>query len=280
MKVNKFFAYLCGAMLLAGAMTSCVEDEEDYAPAGPVSEDCMEVYFSADNLELQEFSPSEVDYSQVVIPVKVCRTYAAEAVSVPIVIKQSTDIFNAPEVVEFAAGATEATIEITLNNGELGLHRLDMSIEDPLFANPYKELDGKTVYSLQLDIYRWLKVCDAQLQSALYESLRPTTLEVKEGTSSYRLTSLWADGYDFHFTLGNDGKSYAVPESMWIGTMSGYPVIETGLTMGGYPLWAAFDGDPSYSYFINGTGMVISVYLLTNAAQYGWFDEVVTFSAE
>ncbi|MBQ1978371.1 MAG: hypothetical protein II228_00780 [Alistipes sp.] len=45
MKANKFFAYLCGAMLLAGAMTSCVEDEENYVPAEPVAEDCMEVYW-------------------------------------------------------------------------------------------------------------------------------------------------------------------------------------------------------------------------------------------
>lgn len=277
MKNFKIF-FLGALVVVASLFTACVEDTE--IGAGPsVSEDCMEVYFVA-GANSDYVYDAATDASQIVIPVTVARTYAAEAVSIPLTASQKGTMFNVPSMVEFASGQTETTFEVTLNSIEVGVHALDISLgDDTTLVNPYLSV-GSPIYGLQIEFVRWVKVCDAQLKSALYSALRPTVLENKEGSSEYRLTSLWADGYDFHFTLGNDGKSYAVPESMWIGTMSGYPVIETGLTMGGYPLWAAFDGDPTYSYFINGTGMVISVYLLTNAAQYGWFDEVVTFSAE
>lgn len=282
MKANKFFAYLCGAMLLAGAMTSCVEDEENYVPAEPVAEDCMEVYFSAENIASAEFSSSEVDYAQVVIPVTVCRTYAADAAVVPIVVKQNSDIFNAPETVEFAAGETETTFEITLNNGEGGMHRLDLTIEDPLYANPYKALDGKPVYSFILDIYRWVKVCDAEVVNDYFTYPRPTTLEQKEGSSSYRLTSLYAEGCHFYFDV--NGESYTIPEAYVLGTVTlgGTPctVFDTGMRSGAVQLWGAVDTNPKYSYFEEGEEMNISLVYLTSQMQIvggSWFDVTIAF---
>ena len=274
MKNFKIF-FLSALVAVAGLFTACVEDTE-IAPGPAVSEDCMEVYFVPATGEEYSFD-IEADMSKVVVPVKVARTYFTEAVTLPLIVSQSAQVFNVPESVEFEAGQAEATFNITINTPELGLQKVDISLGDDLsIVNPYLAV-GAPIFGVTMEFFKWKKVCDAQLTSALFANPRATTLENKEGTNKYRLPSLWANGYDFNFELSGDNKSYSIPESDWVGTMSGYPVILTGLTMGGYPLMAAFDADPTYSYYADGKGMVISVYFLTNAQQFGWFDEVVTF---
>lgn len=274
MKNFKIF-FLSALVAVAGLFTACVEDTE-IAPGPAVSEDCMEVYFVP--AEAAEYSFAiDADMSQVVVPVTVARTYFTDAITLPLTVQQNAQVFNVPESVEFAAGQETATFNITINTPELGNQTLNISLgEDPAIVNPYLAA-GAPIYGLTFEFFKWEKVCDALFKSALFSTPRPTTLENKAGSSLYRLTSLWADGVDFNFTLGADGKAYSVPQSDWVGTMSGYPVIFTGLGMGGLPLLGAFDADPKYSYFSKGQGMVMSIYYLTNAQQFGWFNEVVLF---
>lgn len=277
MKSFKIF-FLSALVATASLFTACVENT-DIEAATPVSEDCMEVYFVASESDSEYVYDVATNASEIVIPVTVARTYAANAVTLPLFVQQEGTMFNVPSSVEFASGQAETTFNVTLNNAEVGVHNLNISLgDDVTIVNPYLSV-GAPIYGVQVEFYRWAKVCDATLESALGIT-RNTILENKEGTMEYRLPSLWADGYDFLFTLSADGKSYTIPQSQWIGTMSGYPVIETGVTLGGYPLWGAFDPSVTYSYFLEGQGMVISIYFLTSAAQYGWFDEVVYFSAE
>lgn len=281
MKMLKKFAYILAVATAAFGFTACTEDVE-YTPAEPVSADCQQVYFSASNLTVAEYD-NTIDYNTIVIPVKVCRTYVAGAVSVPMVVKQNGSAFNAPEVVEFADGQAEASFDITLNTNDLGKYEISFEIVDPLYADPYTIIEGgKNIYSIAVEFVKWNKVCDAKVVDDYFEFPRPTMLEQKEGTSLYRLNSLYAP--DCHFYFNVSGESYTIPEDYVLGmvTVSGVGcyVFDTGMRSGDVSIWGAVDVDPGYSFFIEGEGMNISLVYLTSTMQIiggKWFDVTVQF---
>ena len=279
MKNFKIF-FLSALVAVAGLFTACVEDTE-IAPGPAVSEDCMEVYFVP--AETPDYSfDIDADVSGVVVPVTVARTYFTDAITLPLIVQQDAQVFNVPEVVEFAAGQETATFNITINTPELGLQTVDISLgEDPAIVNPYSAA-GTPFYGLSVDFYKWTKVCDAEVVADYFTYPRPTTLEHKEGTSSYRLTSLYVEGYDFYFDLSGDG--YKIPEEYVLGTVTvggvACKVFDTGMRSGAIQLWGAVDTDPKYSYFDEGEEMNISLVYLTSQMQIvggSWFDVTIAF---
>ena len=273
--MKKIFGYLA-VLAFAAGVTACTEDV-DYTPAQPVDPDCMEIYFAADNEGMFAFDEA-ADVSTLVIPVKVCRTLALEAVTMPLTVEQEGEMFNAPAEISFAEGEAETTFNVTLNSKELGVHSLKFSLgEDPTLINPYLE-KGVPVHSIQIEFYRWVKVCDCSFTSSALGFTTNPVLEQKEGTSTYRLLGLYTPTHVLNFILGSDGKSYTIAEEDIVVSVSGYPGFFTGLGIGCQPLYAAFDGSVEYSYFIEGVGMQLSVYYLTPAQQFGWYDEIIYFN--
>ena len=257
--------------------SACTEDV-DYTPAQATDPNCMEVYFDMEN-EASYSYDVDANVASVVIPVKVLRTKTDAAVLLPLIVEQAGTMFNAPEVIEFAAGQSSTSFNITMNAAELGTHSVKISLgDDPAYVNPYSAA-GAPIYSAMVEFYKWEKVCDAEFTSLLTGVKRTPVLENKAGSNVYRLTNLYATGYHFEFELGADGKSYTITDNIIIGSMSGYPVFMPGLTAGGVPVIAAFDGNVQYSYFIAGTSMIISAYfqLYDGSQAWGWKDEVVYF---
>ncbi len=277
MKMLKKYAFLMALAAVSFGFSACTEDV-DYTPAPATDPNCMEVYFDINNNASYSFDV-DADVASVVIPVNVLRTKTDAAVSLPLIVEQASTMFNAPEAIDFAAGQSSTTFNITMNAAELGTHSVKISLGDnPAYVNPYST-DGVPVYSAMVEFFKWEKVCDAVFTSALTGATRTPVLEKKAGSNIYRLTDLYAPGFPFEFELGADGQSYTLTENMIIGTMSGYPVFLPGIVSGGIPVIGAFDGNVSYSYFIEGTGMVISAFfqLYDGSTSWGWKDEVILF---
>lgn len=140
-----------GVALLA--LSACGEDDGDYQPGNPVSEDCIKAYFPSSNES--EFIKADEDEKSV--RVTVCRENAQSAVTIPLIVNSKTDNVTVPQSVEFAAGETEAGFDVIYANLDQ-TPKFDISLPEE-YTDPYTIKDGSIEYTAS--VFRLTQISDS-----------------------------------------------------------------------------------------------------------------------
>jgi len=132
MKTLKSLLYVLLATFLFVGCT----DDDTVSVGEQENPDCYGVYFpsqsNAGNVELDPAEAPELTFN-------VRRTRSEDAITVPVVIKGSEDIFTA-SAIEFADGQEETTFEISFPDAEIGTpYTCEVQIDDPAYASIYGE---------------------------------------------------------------------------------------------------------------------------------------------
>ena len=147
--INKYLFVLAAAVFTFTACEKQTEREPSPAFEGKA------VFFpvSAESEELEPTAPMQHE-------ITIARdTLLKEALSVKLIVaKNSEDIFEVPETVEFAAGESEKTFIVKFPKAQVdGTYTLSLELE-LTNSNPY--LDLKPIYSYTVNIAKWEPVTD------------------------------------------------------------------------------------------------------------------------
>lgn len=209
MKSLKKYISLLAVAALAGGSVACSDDGPEYEPALPVPDNCMQVYFSAENTSEYTF-PTTDDISEMAITLTLCRTKSDAAASVPVKMTSGEELFNAPATAEFAAGQTETSIVVTPREVQAGVTGFALAIEGDQFVDPYTQL-GSPMIGITVDFELWDRF-DA-VNHSYWGVDYPLTLEHKVGSNLWRLSNLYDGDPGFSFTVVEvGGYPEVVPE--------------------------------------------------------------------
>lgn len=131
-------------------VSSCSDDDDDYAPGPQVAANCPEIRFAAENAAAIEVDPSSPSFDVVV------KRTATDAATYTInVDKNEQNVFTIPQSVSFAAGETETTITIGVSASAPTATDLAMAISfDDELTNYYK--DGEVgAYGVVINVVKW-----------------------------------------------------------------------------------------------------------------------------
>lgn len=130
MKRLSFISIITAAV--AFGFASCAEEAEEFKKGAPDSADCYGVYFPAQKTDLS-LDPSEPTLDTIFV----ARTKTEGAITVPYVLKDENDIFEASELT-FEDGQTESYIVVTFDSAKVGVtYTCSFLIEDPAYASQY-----------------------------------------------------------------------------------------------------------------------------------------------
>lgn len=129
--INKFLNIGLALTLIAGTF-SCSEDEANYDPANPVSEDCPLVSFVSNSATL-EFEDGVTTYDMQLV-----RKDKSGDLQVPIKVITNTDnAFEVPEFAQFKDGEATTVITVAYPNTVAGkTYNLDIQLDNKAY-NPY-----------------------------------------------------------------------------------------------------------------------------------------------
>lgn len=117
---------------LAFGFVSCADKAEEFKKGTPDAAGCYGVYFPAQNTDLS-LDPSEPTLDTILVS----RTKTEGAITVPYVLKDENNIFQASEL-KFEDGQTESYIVITFDSAKVGVtYVCSILIEDPAYASQY-----------------------------------------------------------------------------------------------------------------------------------------------
>jgi len=135
-----FNPYIWGALLCCAAFTAC-EESDDYKPGEKVADDCIRAYFPSSNKG--EFIKSDED--ERVVTVTVTREKTAAYVNIPLIVKSKTDNVTIPESVEFKAGESETSFQITYTDLNT-TPKFDIALPEE-YTDPYTIKEGSIEYA-------------------------------------------------------------------------------------------------------------------------------------
>ncbi len=99
-------------LALAGAMVACDDDDTTYVWGEPDADDCMGVYFDADNGSDFILEPG----GDCAVTLKMHRLLSTSAADVPLTLTSDIEGINMPSSVHFDAGESDAEIVVDFNN--------------------------------------------------------------------------------------------------------------------------------------------------------------------
>lgn len=155
--MKKFNKYIFTLAALILAFTACVK-EEGYEKGAADVEGCYGVYFPAQEATgAHTYDPSQ----DTEIVFTVARTNSEGKITVPVKYKESHEgIFKLEELV-FEDGASESTLKVTFPESANGTeYKLQLSIEDPLYASRYSE--GATYVDFSVLRVEWIDFLNPQ----------------------------------------------------------------------------------------------------------------------
>ncbi|MEG2239494.1 MAG: hypothetical protein RSC12_00150 [Alistipes sp.] len=213
MKTIKNLIYLLVVAAFAGS-TACSESAE-YDKASPVSPDCMRVYFPQTNIGEYEVAPA--DFSTTTLSVTATRVKAEAAASIPIRAIQSDDMFVVPATIEFAAGATTTTFNITLTKGVVGKYKVVLEIADDQYVDPYTVFPGAVIQTIEVDLVQWNLVGTGTFfYNGWFEGKDPTAkLYQRDDKKSLYKIPEWGGGITLMFSM--DEKNEITVPKQYIG---------------------------------------------------------------
>lgn len=192
--LNKYvFLSLLAACI---TLTSC-SDEEDYSAGPQTDANCPALTFGVNNSATEELDPTEATQ----VDITVYRQNGSADASYPIkVISNTGNIFSVPASVNFASGASEATITVSFDNAEIGKpYTLEIGLDDtnvdPYNANTY------TSYVYTCTRVKWNTLGTGQfLDGFWYWFWDEITIQQREDMPNvYRITNPYTDDWVNYF---------------------------------------------------------------------------------
>lgn len=246
MKKKTIFNIMLAAM--ATTFAACDDKaDSDYVPGEPAPENCMTVYFDADNTPESVFEEGQTVAKEITLTRKV----TAEAAEVPIVYRRVDPQIKVPAAVTFEAGQATAKLVITAEGMEPSrIYNYEISV-DSRFADPYADVRGSSVFSGSMVVAKWNTY--ATNVSMKWTTLGvtntwTTTMERLGTLERYRIKNFIGSGLDLELIPGGDssyGKTYKVldfaknVEAYDDGTVKGYYLYDAA--KGDYPVWKVGD---------------------------------------
>lgn len=151
--------YICAAMAMTALLTSCGDDDDNWAPGAAEAAGATTVYFTktAVATELDPTDPMQMT-------VEVARVGATDqALDVTFdVIKNTADVYNVPTA-HFAAGEDKTTVTLTFDRAEIGEeYDLLINVPEELRGKWYTEIDGGMSFSASAVRVKWNNIGKGQ----------------------------------------------------------------------------------------------------------------------
>lgn len=160
MKTNKII--LAGLMAVATFFAACTENAPEYVP-GAADNTSIVAYFSSDNTTTLEVEPTAS------FPVVIARDNVADAATFELTYKESVEgAFTFNPTVSFAAGASTATINVTLNPVVKAGEAATLTLTIPASAATYYNNISVPVLDFNVTAgYLWVSAGTAIFQSEI-----------------------------------------------------------------------------------------------------------------
>lgn len=226
------YSPLAALLFLAPACS----DDDDYTPAPPVDDDCMNVYFRSSNVAEYVFEPSD----EMAITLTVSRQRTDNAASIPIVVNSKDEVFNIPSSVEFDEGEADAQITIDFPSIEVKkLCKFDISLPDE-YIDPYTEVEGTGRFVASVSVDQWVPV---DVENPFFYNSTATyfffsDLEKLESLGRYRFTNFMGSGLSLAFTLDAGASTFHPVSNCYIysdESQSGWYLYDDAAD--DYPVW-------------------------------------------
>ena len=225
--------------------SSCDDkNDSDYVAGEPAPENCMTVYFDADNSSESVFEEGQT----IAKDITVMRKVSTDAAEVPVVCKNVDANIKVPSTVKFEAGSNTAILTITAENMEPSkVYNYEIAI-DGKYVDPYADVYGSSNFSGTMVVATWNVY--AQNVSMKWSTLGvvnqwTTTIEQLGSLDRYRLKNIAGSGLDVELIPGGDssyGKTYKKldfaknVEAYDDGTVKGYYLYDDAKA--DYPVWS------------------------------------------
>lgn len=224
-------------MALAVSLMAACSDDDGYAPGQPVSADCQQVYFSADNDTSLLLSTTD----ERVMELTVKRNTTVGALEVPIRVIDNADGFTIPDKAVFADGENTTVVEVVGPDEMEESVPLSFSIEltgDQI--DPYTKLDGTSHFYGKMTI---AKTFEATVFFANSKLGSCTQEIVQLSETQYRMQDFLHTGKTLIITVNGSSLSFSgdCGTSLWSGYWNFCDANGTY-----FPLY--FSEDPSDTY--------------------------------
>lgn len=151
MKQRMKYSLIALSTVMALGFSACTEEAE-YTPASPVASDCIKASFTTDNNALV-FSPT--DANAFSLPIVREATDSETTVLVKPTYVNNGEVFQIPESVTFAAGASTTTLDVTFEVPELEEeYTYSFELEEAAY-DPYSENTVSTTTGTVLKQANW-----------------------------------------------------------------------------------------------------------------------------
>lgn len=206
-----------GLFLAMPLFMACSEDGVDYVPAEPVDANNPAVEFSASNP-----TSCEVDPATPVITLTLTRRDAASEGTYSLnIVENQENAFSVPSSVTFAAGATEATVDVTINASAPQGVALNLTVAvDEAAINPYTS--GYKEFSVAATVIKWEDLGTCYWIGNIVNSLFGVDPQLM-----YTQGQMTVVGGETRIRIANPYAKVATAQDE-LGAFDGYPYSEPG----------------------------------------------------
>lgn len=200
------------------------------------------------------------------------RANSIGAATIPLVKEDVSGLFTVPTNVEFADGAYEAAIKVSFDRTKLAVGE-DYSIKLNVPENPIQGKIRTFTLTINRD-YNWQLFATGTFTSGLFGSWSQELYKA-EGFNKYKFPELFAEGYDYKFSVAENGSI-----SLFGGLNSnGLYDFVTGYIHPTYDMVSLYlDPDINDSFFVETTKTAcFSHYYYVDAGNFGWKDDSFTW---
>lgn len=210
MKALKYFIIVAVVAIFA----ACEDDvERELSPEQ--NPNSTNVYFSKDNVSAVVL-PLESTSFDVVISREVSASEQTVLLSAENV---RSDLFSIPESITFAAGESQKSISVEVNEDIVLMESYHLAIViDQEQTKPYVQQDVYPRIELTVTKEDFAPYAEGVFTTEFFEDSWETILQYSPATDQYRFKDCWETGYNYIFKVAEDGTITQVPET----TETGY----------------------------------------------------------
>lgn len=238
--MKKIVYYASLALFLFG-LSAC-EEEEILREESPLANP------NSTNVFFDESNPTSlvlpIDATEFDVVISREKTDAAQTVAIENEHPYSEGLFTIPSSVSFEAGASSATITITLSNLELmKKYHLALAVEYDQ-TNPYVAQDSFPRLEINVLQEDYAPYADGVYTSTFFEDAWEQVLEYSPSMETYRFKGLWYPGYDvkFQWDGANEISMIGAEDADLVGIETGYVHATYGMVTAWYST-VTYDAD-------------------------------------
>lgn len=202
--------FLVVALLSGLLFSACGSEDIVREPSPAQNPSSSNVYFSKDNNSNIVLGVTDTSFDIIIE-----REKADQPLTVPITVENPypAGIFELPTSVTFAAGESSKTLTVPVKDIELmKQYRIALALPSDQ-TKPYTVQDVYPRLDLGVLKEDYAPYSEGTFTSAMFGASWPQLMEYSPSTKNYRLPDLIEVGYDYLFTVAEDGTITQVPKT-------------------------------------------------------------------